>query len=124
MMQMARMIVVAAASTVAALTLSLLAFSAIVVPFDRFPGPVHLQKALLMFDAPVSVANRVYPDQYRTHAVYFIGCSHTYCFPGTPPVEAARYVRAGLPAYVMLFYASGFAFRRLKGSRPGRLTGG
>lgn len=115
---MARMIAVAAATTVAAIALSLLAFSAIVIPFDRFPGPKSLQKALLIFDAPVSVANRLYPDQYRTHAVYFIRCSHTYSFPDTPPVEAARYVRAGIPAYLMLFYASYFGLRRLKGARP------
>jgi hypothetical protein len=116
------MVAVAAGATAAAVVLSLLAFSAIVVPFDRFPGPLYLQEALLILDAPVSVANRLYPDRYRTHAVYFIRCSHTYCFPDGPLVEAARYIRAGIPAYVMLFFASAFGFRRLKGVAAGRST--
>ena len=110
----------------AAAVLPLLAFAAIVTPFDRFPGSRRVQFALVgCLDAPVAVFNRVLPEQLRTHATYVVRCSHTYCFPDELHVEAGRYLRAGFPAYMLLFCAPfgvRALMRRLKPSARGDRT--
>lgn len=91
---------------VAAAALSSLAMVAIVVPFERLPISRRVQFAVgYGLDAPVAVLNRALPESARSHMSVVFHCNHTYCFPDPLPVEAARYLRVGIPAYALLFYA-------------------
>ena len=98
-----RVVVWIAAALVAAVAFSALAFAVIVTPFDRFPGPQAVQEALVFLDAPASVANRLLPEEWRSHMTVLLRCGHTYCFPAPVEVEAARYMRSATPAYLLLF---------------------
>jgi hypothetical protein len=98
---------VAALSAFACLSVMLpaLAFAAIVIPFDRFPGPTWLQwSTVYAFDAPVAVLNRALPESARTHVSVLLRCHHTYCFPAPIETEFYWYERVGVPAYAVAFF--------------------
>ena len=101
---MTRLLLAFAAALIASVLLSALAFAVIVVPHTRFPGPIAAQKSLIFLDAVPSVANRLLPEEWRSHMTVMLHCSHTYCFPEPVEVEATRYIRNATPAYLLLFY--------------------
>ena len=85
--------------------MSSLAFFATVLPLDRLPFSERVHFALAYgLGAPVGVLNSVLPERMRSHMTIVLPCRHTYCFPQPAPVEAARYLRVGIPAYALLFY--------------------
>lgn len=93
------------AAILASAVLPLVTFKTMATPFDRFPGGRKVQFAIVGLDLPVAVLNRAYPEALRTHLTFFLRCSHTYCFPDDLVTEGARYLRAGFPAYMLLFHA-------------------
>ena len=111
---MRRGLIFASLVMLASAVLTSLAFAAIVVSFDRFPGSEQLQHAFAAADLPVSLFNRVLPDSYKTHFTYFLRCNHTYCFPDAPHIELGRYLRVGVPAYGLLFSVPVLVARRFR----------